>query len=286
MNTNVDHVLLTRFNLPSKGPESYIRARDGWLSERVALFERYCLPSVEAQTSSNFHWIVYFDPESPQWLRDRILLWSSEGTITAIFREEVPHAELISDIRAVTGARHRQLLSTNLDNDDGLSVDFVERLQQVHPADTRSAIYLTRGLIKKGGRLYSRTDRNNAFCSVREDWGSVVTCWADWHNLLSHQMPVLEIGGDAAWLQVIHDLNVSNRVRGRRIAPERIARSFGRMLDDVSKPSVIEMVAENLWYLPKRTIREVGRSTVKNMAMQVVGKDGVDRIKNHLQKVH
>jgi hypothetical protein len=27
----IDHVLLTRFNLPSRGLESLIRAKDGWL---------------------------------------------------------------------------------------------------------------------------------------------------------------------------------------------------------------------------------------------------------------
>lgn len=285
MNSNVDHVLLTRFNLPSKGPESFIRARDGWLSNRVSLFERYCLPSVKSQTSSNFHWIVYFDPESPAWLHEKIRNWSSDGLITAIFREVVENDELISDIRAVTGARHEQLLSTNLDNDDGLAVDFVERLQRARPAYPRSAIYLARGLIKSGDRLYSRTDHNNAFCSVREDWDSAVTCWADWHNLLGRQMPAVEIRGEAAWLQVIHDLNVSNRVRGRRIAAGPYVHLFERMLDDVADPRNAEIVVDNLWHLPKRQLRDAARSTIKNMTLQVVGKEGLDDLKNRLQRV-
>ncbi|MBY8850425.1 putative rhamnosyl transferase, partial [Saccharothrix sp. MB29] len=68
----MDHVVLTRFNLPSVGAESVVRAQEGWLTKRVGLFERYCLPSVAAQTSSDFRWLIYFDPESPQWLKDRI----------------------------------------------------------------------------------------------------------------------------------------------------------------------------------------------------------------------
>ncbi len=42
----VDHVFLTRFNLPSAGFESMVRAKQGWLQNRVELFERFCLPSL------------------------------------------------------------------------------------------------------------------------------------------------------------------------------------------------------------------------------------------------
>ncbi|OIH83330.1 hypothetical protein BLJ79_14615 [Arthrobacter sp. UCD-GKA] len=284
MSTDVDHVLLTRFNLPSKGPESYLRTRDGWLVDRVELFERYCLPSVENQTCSNFHWIIYFDPESPPWLKEKIHEWSADGVFVAIYREEVPQRDLVADIRAVTGARHTQLISTNLDNDDGLAVDFVERLQRARSESPRTAIYLTQGLIKNAGRLYRRKDQDNAFCSVREDWSSVVTCWTDWHNRLALQMPVLEIAGDAAWLQVIHELNVSNRVRGRRTGPAQYLPIFGKMLDDVIVPGVLEAAVENIWHIPKRTVRDAGRSAVKNLAMKVAGKDGLEKLKNRMQQ--
>ncbi len=46
--------------------------QSGWLEDRVELFERYCLPSVAAQTDRRFSWIIYFDPQSPAWLRQRI----------------------------------------------------------------------------------------------------------------------------------------------------------------------------------------------------------------------
>ena len=45
----LDHVILTRFNLPTGGVEGIMRAREGWLRERIDLFERYCAPSVAAQ---------------------------------------------------------------------------------------------------------------------------------------------------------------------------------------------------------------------------------------------
>ena len=62
--TVIDHVFLTRFNLPSGGTEARIRARETWLAERWTLFERYCAPSVAAQTSDRFRWIIYFAPRA------------------------------------------------------------------------------------------------------------------------------------------------------------------------------------------------------------------------------
>lgn len=285
MTADLDHIILTRFNLPSKGAESFIRSRDGWLRDRVVLFERYCLPSVQRQTSRDFHWIVYFDPQSPDWLMKRVQRWTEDGAFTAIFRDEVPHDVLIEDLRSVSGAGRRHLMTSNLDNDDGLADQFVERLQGAAVENPRTALYLTIGLIKNGGRLYRRTDRNNAFCSVRESWDEAVTCWADWHNRLGQQMPVLEMHGEAAWLQVIHDLNVSNRVRGRRVAPAGFHQSFGTMLCDVDNPTLGERTIETIWHVPKRILKESGRAAVKNAAILVGGKDGLDKLKNRLEQV-
>jgi putative rhamnosyltransferase len=109
----VDHVLLTRFNLPSAGHESLVRARENWLRDRVALFDRYCLPSVRAQSCPDFSWLIYFDPESPGWLRDWVRSHEGRGSFSPVFRESVSREQLLADIRAVLGRPHRdQLLTT------------------------------------------------------------------------------------------------------------------------------------------------------------------------------
>ena len=125
--SRVDHVVLTRFNLPNGGVEGLIRAREGWLRDRVALFERYTVPSMLAQTRRP-HWIVYVDPESPAWLLERTSTWRESGVLTPVFRPSVSREELEADLRAVVGTPGEVLLTTNLDNDDGLAVDFCERV--------------------------------------------------------------------------------------------------------------------------------------------------------------
>lgn len=280
---DVDHVLLTRFNLPTAGRESQVRAQAGWLRDRVELFERFCLPSVRAQTSENFHWIVYFDPESPSWLLEMIPRLAGDGGFVPIFRESVNHAELLADLTKVVGTPRNRLVTTNLDNDDGLAMDFSERLQMEASIPTgRTAIYFSRGLILNGKNLYSRNDRRNAFCSVVESWDEPVTCWADWHNLLGKSMPVREIAGSPAWLQIVHGGNVSNRVRGKMVSSVRYLRSFPIIPPGVGYPSHRALRWENLAAAPARYLGELGRSTAKWLMLMVLGKDGLSRVKEVL----
>jgi hypothetical protein len=279
VSARVDHVLLTRFNLPSPGAESLIRAKDGWLRGRLELFESYCLPSVRRQTNQNFHWIMYFDPESPSWLTDRISVLNKDAVFTAIYRAEVSNAELLQDLEAVCGTRGHELITTNLDNDDGLAADFVARVQNAGSDGSRTAIYLASGLVRCGANLYLRTDRTNAFCSVREEWDGARTCWTDWHNLLGRSMKVKEVHGGPAWLQLVHDSNVSNRVRGRRVPAAPYGDVFSGLLVGVSDFSHGEQFRDWALGVPYRSVREAGRSMLKMIALNVLGKDGLDRLK-------
>lgn len=280
---DVNHVLLTRFNLPSRGPESLVRARPGWLATRADLFDRYCVPSVLAQGNRNFSWIIYFDPESPEWLRERISRYEEDNVFKPVFRVSVNQEELLADIRLVVDRERSALVTTNLDNDDGLATDFIDRVQSVSTTHERTAIYLHDGLVGSSRGVYLRRDRRNAFCSVRESWTDPVTCWANWHNLLGESMPVIEVGGDPAWLQVVHGSNVSNRIRGKLVAPEPYSERFGDLLADFAVPSHRDLVADHLVAHPWRTIRAAPRGAAKWLALKLFGKSGLDRIKLRVQ---
>jgi hypothetical protein len=278
MSAEADHVLLTRFNLPSAGVESLVRAQEGWLRTRVELFERYCVPSVLAQTSSNYRWLIYFDPESPQWLKDRVEVHAKAGTFHPVFRESVDRTELLCDIAHLFPTPSKFLITTNLDNDDGLAVDFVERLQSVSTRE-RTAIFLTRGLIKSPMGLYRRVDRYNAFCSVREPWQGAVTCWLTWHNGLQRRMPTRTLSGAPAWLQVVHGTNVSNRVHGALTTAEGNERLFPGLLDGVPPVSRARLARDTLIERPLRTVRDGARMLLKAPARVLLSPEGFERAK-------
>lgn len=280
----IDHVLVTRFNLPSVGPESLIRAQDGWLQDRVALFERYTVPSVRTQSSAAFRWVVYFDPASPDWLTERLASLVSNAVFTPLYRETVTWRDVVTDAREITGGRAAILLTTNLDNDDAIAANFVERLQQMARPGKREALYLGEGLIFSGERAFLRFDPENAFCSVAEPWDGAVTAWRDWHNLLHAHMPVRIDRGQPAWLQVIHDRNVSNRVRGHLVDPTEYRQLFPDVLEEATVPGSAELFIDRAVRVPLRGLREVGRRAAKTTVLRLSGKGGLDRVKQLLQK--
>lgn len=281
MKADLDHILLTRFNLPSSGHESLIRVQENWLKNRVVLFERYCLSSVMAQTCQSFSWIIYFDPQSPTWLLEWVRGHEQQDHFIPKFRREVAGSDLLSDIRAVVGEQHSaELLTTNLDNDDGVAVDFVARLQGTARVGDRAAIYIGDGLIRRGDvLLYKRVDPHNAFCSVRESWNAPVTCWVDWHNLLPTRMSAVVLRGNPGWLQVVHGANVSNRVHGRLTYPSQHRAAFPGLLDDLPEPGVRQIAKDTLVSAPGRAIRESGRAAAKAAISKIAGRQGLDRAK-------
>lgn len=279
---DVGHVLLTRFNLPTKGHESLVRARSNWLRDRIGLFDRYCLPSVAAQTSGDFSWLVYFDPQSPDWLKDWIGDHERARRFTPVFREEVPRAVLLADIETVLGHRPEILVTTNLDNDDSISVDHVARVRAHAGQGPRRAVYLADGLIRTDGRLYTYVFPHNAFCSVVEPWDDPVTCWSYWHIALPDHMPAVVLRGRAAWLQVVHGANVSNRVRGRLADPADHRDLFPGLLDDLAVPTRQERLKDALVSVPLRSIREGGRAAAKAVVTGIGGREAVNRARTLL----
>lgn len=283
---SIDHVLITRFNLPSVGPESVIRAQNGWLQSRVELFEQFTVPSVLRQSfAGRFDWIVYFDPKSPAWLLDRLAPLVSAGVLAPIYREVATWKEVIEDARTLTGAHGDVLITTNLDNDDGLAVNFVERLQRSARDGERFAVYLADGLILCGDRCYLRVDRQNAFCSVAEPWDGAVTTWRDWHNMLKEHVPLHIEQGRPAWMQVVHGRNVSNVVRGRLIDPASYATDFPGMLDGLPSPRKREIALDVAVRVPLRDVRDAVRRIGRALVVRLFGKEGLDRVKSLLQRM-
>jgi GT2 family glycosyltransferase len=280
---SVDHVICTRFNLPTAGPESLLRAQDDWLVNRMDLFERYTVPSVRGQSVRDFHWLVYLDPASPAWVRQRLQPLVDEGLVTPRYRESVVWQDVAADARDITGARGDVLLTTNLDNDDALARDFVARLQRLAVAHPGSALFLRTGLVLRGDALFLRHDANNAFCSVSEPWQRPVTAWRDWHTLLGEHLPVASVDGDPGWLQVVHGQNVSNRVRGVRVCPTAYRSQFPGLLDEVPVVDVATRTVDRTLRAPARGAGELVRGACKRVVLSTLGKDGLDRAKQRVK---
>lgn len=276
---SVDHILLTRFNVPTPGYESLVRASDGWLEKRLVLFEKYCLPSVRNQVERRFRWLVYFDPESPEWFIEKVREANHDRIFAPLFRSAISRQDLLDDLRNAAGNPGRYLLTTNLDNDDGLATDFTARLRDAPSAVRSTAVYLPSGLIRSGQTLYRNQDPDNAFCSVLSSWDTPETCWTDWHNRLGRSMPVVRLAGSPAWLQVVHGSNVSNRIHGLRVAPAAYRTLFPSLLDDLAEPTTAQLIHDATVLAPARAAKDSVRGLAKALLQRTSGPDGADRLR-------
>jgi N-acetylglucosaminyl-diphospho-decaprenol L-rhamnosyltransferase len=221
------HLLLTRFNCRFGASWTQLALDPGWLKPRFEIFEKYCLPSILHQDCRTFKWVIFFDQDTPEpflasaaslqsdWIKPIFVGTLTGRLIRDVLRSQVP-----------TGATH--VITTRLDNDDGLATDFISRLQNAfRPVPAKQYLNMTEGYILSSNKLFVKKDYHNAFVSLVEPVeGDIEGVWAYPHTEIAQHAPVRQIGGGPGWLQVVHGANVSNRVRGRRVPPSEIGNHF------------------------------------------------------------
>ncbi len=259
------HVILTRFNLATPGRESDLRNRPGWLARRFEIFERHCLPAVAAQagvdTARDFTWIIFFDKDTPQAFKDRVERCRAVQPFHPYYTGLFPAEGWPNAVREVLGDHVAPwLLTTRLDNDDGLARDYVARLHAaVRGAPrVRGAFNFTHGFVLGEGRLYAHTHPSNAFASWLEPFDAGArTANSIPHMDLAQHGTVTQVGGPGAWLQVIHGENVSNKIRGRRIDPKAALERFpAEVLGPLAPAGAAGIAIENLVLTPLRDLRD------------------------------
>ncbi len=268
---SLQHVIMTRFNLATPGKEATLRNNAGWLEGRFELFERYCLPTLAAQDSQDFRWIIYFDVETPASIRERIKACQKVRAFEAYFTGLFPSEGWRNSVRELLGAdAPEMLLTTNLDNDDGLAVDFVSRLHKharEHQGRAPCALNFTDGYVLNQSRLFAHAHKSNAFVNLLEPMNDGIrTAPAIRHMDLAQHVPVIQLPGPGAWLQVVHGGNVSNKVRGRRVGVGTAEERFPRaVIADVRDPTAAEMLGETLVAAPLRTARDLLVKAVRSV---------------------
>lgn len=231
----VHHFLLTRFNLclwnkDKKGAEIN---REAWLEERLELFERYTLPSVQNQSCRDFEWVMLVDRETPEAFKNRILQYKEQcpqmhlvavrseagWKFAQIFAEYVTQR-----LRAVETAADDLCLTTYLDNDDCLHRDYVKRVQEVaSTVENNTFIAMDYGLqyftdLKMTTRILYP---NNHFISLVESvpaQGMVRTCYGYGSHFYLEEKGLARVchireKDKPMWIEVIHNRNVDNDVK-------------------------------------------------------------------------
>ena len=227
-----EHFVLTRFNVRTNYGKSKIGLDPDWLSHRFKLFENFCYPSVQAQSNQNFKWLVYFDSDTPEEFKNKILEYSKWQNFIPIyincqFTHELNKKNILKHL---TGSAE-YLITTRLDNDDGVSKEFIQVIQDNFQEQKFELINLTYGYVWSDFKLYSFKYLNNPFMSLIEkinsqniDSFNTILCGE--HTQLSSMGAIKQVKTKPAWIQVVHGKNVSNRIRGIRQPIKKLSENF------------------------------------------------------------
>jgi hypothetical protein len=223
----LDHVVLTRFSAVHVDGQPPMPA--DLLSYRLGFFRDACVPSVRAQTERDFRWLVFLDDRCPDDFREEIeelghdlfepvwghrLFWSGVASDAVAERSQAPY-----------------LVTTRFDSDDALARDFVATVQAHCRGRNGVFVNLTRGLqVDRSGAVYRYDHRSNPFLSYverRVPGRPPYTVYGPrGHSSVREHGAVLEVKAPPMWLQVIHDGNLSNDVRGTRVDPRIVRERF------------------------------------------------------------
>jgi hypothetical protein len=214
---NFRHIILTRFNIRSGGRETKHRNQPDWLPSRFDLYERYCLPSVAAQSSQDFIWLVYFDSGTPSEFKKRIEGHARRYPNLRVIYRGIDEIDVKQDIRSMISEPSGWLLTTRLDNDDGLHRDFVATVQSQQNFVKPEALNFPVGIIFAENKTYLHRDESNPFLSLSEPYADFATIWSVRHTDVARVFSIRQLPAEPMWLQVVHGDNVSNKVRGTRI---------------------------------------------------------------------
>jgi len=216
------HFLLTRFNIGIYDRRQRMRNGEmidvaSWMVNRCLLFEKYCMPSVHAQTCKNFTWVIVCDPATPEvWLNTIQNMAKTDVIVGDNFRKaSIKYIEkLLKD--------EDRVITTRLDNDDMLHRDCIKMIQGwVVRKERTGVVTLPKGWVWdiNKDKLWHVRERGNHFLTYVEKRGKkpVKTVLRHRHTALTDKFETFNVETPFhAWVEVVHGENISNRGRGAK----------------------------------------------------------------------
>ncbi|WPO83071.1 glycosyltransferase [Chryseobacterium sp. JJR-5R] len=263
------HIITTSFNVPSV---SWKQTRDGkntltneWFMDRIDIFDKYCLPSFKNQTNKNFWWIVFFDVNTPEFYKERIKEIEKEFPRFKPYfvnDHDEKNARLPEIILEYTG-NSDFLITTDVDNDDILHMEYVETIQRLYQPVDNLVIDLRRGL------QLTHTSGNKAFIteyySVANPFVSLVESVQDFKTVTHHFHHQYRNFKDIAvfdekplYIQFIHQNNLANKTFNNKRFYNINFNDYGLKGENHFKISFFKTLTYNLkrylnFIIPKRS---------------------------------
>lgn len=220
-----DHVILTRFSVRFEG---FPPIEDDWLAYRWAFFRDALAASVARQTVRDFQWLVFFDIDTPAWLRAEIEV-VGEGLFTP--RYVATWSSRVAQAAVAEVSDTPFLITTRIDSDDAIAIQFVADVQSRFDHQESMYVNLLCGVqVERTGEVYRYDEPCGPFISYIERRVASIPPRTVFQSLSHGQSQlfadVLNVVGPPRWMQIIHGSNLANGVRGLRARPEPFEADF------------------------------------------------------------
>lgn len=238
------HVIMTRFNVPTKGwnetRSGYKPLTEEWMDDRFKLFRTYVLPSYKNQTNQNYIWLTFFDVNTSDKFRKIIKEIEAEYPVfRAVFVEDFDEmkTKAVEVIPQFFNPDTKFVITSELDNDDMLHQDYIKTVQEHFKPIHDLVIDLRRGY-----QLTMLPDRKavvnvynavvNPFVSLAESVDNFKTMLKERaHNSYRHYPDFSVEDSKEMYIQIIHQYNLMNVTFKHKAVPEVDFSEYGMTED-------------------------------------------------------
>lgn len=202
------HIILTKFNYKwysktfdkNKNKINSIE----WLNDRINLYEKYHLKSLLNQINNNFQCIQIWDKETPN---EYFQKYTKYDFISIIHNLDWKKYVDLSNID--------YLITSRLDNDDGISSEYIQEIQKICLADFQTKIVDSNGCryikdkdIFVDVNLVKCTSPFISVGSTKID--GFITAGDGQHTMLENKFKIKHKIDKCLFMQVIHERNLVN----------------------------------------------------------------------------
>ena len=219
------HYLVTRFNVPvnnwNKDKSGHTTLDDAWMKHRLSLFNRYCVPTIRAQSEQEFQWILYCDINTKPG--DLLEIEKSVSDIHGASVRKVAHPdEMITDLKQlISFAATPYVITSRVDNDDGLGNNYVKIIREHFKETDNVLLNFTGGILydlNKKVMTQMKNSQWNHYTSLIEEKKSpekLQTVLGFPHDNPPPDISIENISSKGNWLKIIHERNVKSQLKGK-----------------------------------------------------------------------
>ena len=210
-----------------------------WMEHRMKLFDELTLPSVICQTCTDFTWLLAFDRNTPEWIKDKYM---SFPNVMIAYNYPADHIKNEYSAINVPPYNGDWIITSRLDNDDIILPEYIETVQSYFDKTFKLVDVNGYQYDLATGKHYDpdRAGCTSPFISLIEQVGTpwqsigmgevitgnpsekklikdpVKTVYYCSHGKMEWHFPAVR-SRKRLYKMVIHDRNISNKITGHEI---------------------------------------------------------------------